>query len=283
MSLIPSHVARFCDRALIISPWRRARRLLCGLWLFSGFVCCLHAAAEDPKRSENECPVMGDGRVALRAVQGLVEEHLVGILRLEKVLAATSDARSARWEALKPALKILDETMGTDAAVWFALPDGRYYTVAGDLATETLQGRDYFPRLLAGEDVLGSLIISRSTGHRSIVVATPIIENQHIVGAIGVSIRTRLISQLVDQHSRFPENLYFYALARDQQIAIHRHPDKLFKHPAEIDPRLQAVFDPLMTQDEGQLTYALEGHLRQGVFQKSTLTGWRFFLVQEQK
>ncbi len=88
---------------------------------------------------------------------------------------------------------------------------------------------DYFPRLLAGEDVLGSLIISRSTGHRSIVVATPIIENQHIVGAIGVSIRTRLISQLVDQHSRFPENLYFYALARDQQIAIHRHPDKLFK------------------------------------------------------
>jgi methyl-accepting chemotaxis protein len=251
--------------------------------LFSGFVCYLHAAAEDPKRPDDQCPVMVDGRVALRAVQGLVEEHLAGILRLEKVLAATSDARSARWEALKPALKILDETMGTDAAVWFALPDGRYYTVAGDLATETLQGRDYFPRLLAGEDVLGSLIISRSTGHRSIVVATPIIENQQIVGAIGVSIRTRLISRLVDQHSRFPENLYFYALARDQQIAIHRHPDKLFKHPAEIDPRLQAVFDPLMTQDEGQLTYALEGQLRQGVFQKSTLTGWRFFLVQEEK
>ncbi|WP_289460191.1 hypothetical protein, partial [Klebsiella pneumoniae] len=72
--------------------------------------------------------------------------------------------------------------------------------------------------LLAGEDVLGSLIISRSTGHRSIVVATPIMENQRMVGAIGVSIRTRLISQLVDQHSRFPESLYFYALARDQQI-----------------------------------------------------------------
>lgn len=34
---------------------------------------------------------------------------------------------------------------------------------------------------------------------------------------------------------------------------------------------------------EGQLTDAMEDRRGQGIFQKSPLTGWRFFLVQEQK
>jgi hypothetical protein len=120
--------------------------------------------------------------VTLRAYQGLVEEHLAGILRLEKALAATLDAKSAQWENIKPALKSLSLGLGTDAAVWFALPDGNYYTTEGDRAERNLKDREYFPSLLAGQDVLGSLVVSKSTGHRSIIVATPVIDHGSLTG-----------------------------------------------------------------------------------------------------
>jgi methyl-accepting chemotaxis protein len=215
-----------------------------------------------------------DARVALKAYQGLVEEHLAGILRAEKALAATSDARSARWTAIKPALKSLGTSLGTDAAVWFALPDGGYYTAEGDRAEQSLK---------AGKDVLGSLVVSKSTGHRSIIVATPVVARGKVVGAIGVSVRTRLVARLVDRHTDLPDSMYFYALDDSEQLAIHRNPDRMFKHPADIDPKLKPVFDAILEKDQGTFRYRLEGKPIHAIFNKSSLTGWRFVLVQEQK
>jgi methyl-accepting chemotaxis protein len=237
------------------------------------------AACAEPQPA----PMTTDARVTLKAYQGLVEEHLVGILRAEKALAVTSDAKSAKWENIKPALKRLSTSLGTDAAVWFALPDGGYYTAEGDRAELRLKDREYFPSLLAGQDVLGSLVVSKSTGHRSIIVATPVIDQGRIVGAIGVSVRTRLVSKLVEKNTGLPESMYFYALDANEQLAIHKNPDRIFKHPADIDPRLEPVFAPILKKDQGAFQYTLDGKPIAAIFNKSALTGWRFVLVQEQK
>lgn len=246
-------------------------------------IVVLAAAAFAACAESVTAPMTTDARVALKAYQGLVEEHLAGILRAEKALAATSDARSARWTAIKPALKSLGTSLGTDAAVWFARPDGGYYTAEGDRAEQSLKDRGYFPGLLAGKDVLGSLVVSKSTGHRSIIVATPVVARDKVVGAIGVSVRTRQVARMVDRHMDLPDSMYFYALDDSEQLAIHRNPDRMFKHPADIDPRLKPVFDAILDKDQGAFQYSLEGKQIHAIFNKSPLTGWRFVLVQEQK
>jgi len=228
-------------------------------------------------------PLTADARVVLRACQGLVEEHLAGILRAEKALAVTSDAKSAQWKNIKPALERLSADLGTSAAVWFALPDGGYYTVDKDRVKQSLRDRAYFPALLDGRDVLGALVVGKSTGQRSIIVATPVIDQGRVVGVIGVSVSARRVSQLVEKNSELPEGMYFYALDASEQLAIHQNPDRLFRHPMDIDPKLEPVFAAIQDRDQGRFQYVLEGRLVKAVFRQSALTGWRFVLAQEQK
>lgn len=251
--------------------------------VFSLFASAVMLAAFSLVAHAEPQPLTTDARVTLKAYQGLVEEHLVGILRAEKALAATSDAQSAQWENIRPALERLSVGLGTGAAIWFALPDGSYYTAERGRAEQRLMDRDYFPSLLAGQDVLGSLVVSKSTGHRSIIVATPILDQRKVVGVIGVSVSARLLSQLVEQNTGLPESIYFYALDANEQLAIHRSPDRIFKHPADIDPKLEPVFADILNKDEGTFQYVLDGKPMTAIFGKSALTGWRFVLVQKQK
>lgn len=222
-----------------------------------------------------------DGHIALRAYQGLVEEHLVGVLRTLKALAATSDAQTMSWQLIKPALLRLSQDLTTDATVWYALPDGRYHSTDGDTSTKTLADRDYFPKLLARSDVIGSLVISKSTGHRSIIVATPVFKEGHVVGALGVSLQSRLISQLVTERTALPDNLTFYALDTRGQAAIHKDPNKMFQFPSDLgEPSLKSAVTAMLSQTSGVVQYRFEGKDRSAVFNKSDVTGWRFVLVQ---
>ena len=100
-------------------------------------------------------------QVAVGAYMGLVEDHLAGVLRTVSVVAQTSEAKSAKWETVKPLLDRISKDLPTGPTVWLALPDGSYYTVeSGGLTDQTLMSRPYFSRLLGGQDVLGDLVIS---------------------------------------------------------------------------------------------------------------------------
>ena len=138
-----------------------------------------------------------DPRVALGTYKGIVEDHLGGVLRTARVIALTSEAQSAKWQSVKPLLDRLSNDLATDATVWFVLPDGSYYsTETGAVSDQNLKDRQYFPKLMAGQDVLGDLVISKSTGHRSIIVASPVMVNGKAVAAVGVSVRVRLLFRL---------------------------------------------------------------------------------------
>jgi hypothetical protein len=44
--------------------------------------------------------------------------------------------------------------------------------------------RPYFPSLMAGQSVLGTLVISRSTGKRSVIIAEPVRVASLVIGAV---------------------------------------------------------------------------------------------------
>lgn len=222
-----------------------------------------------------------DAHAALDAYQGLVEEHLGGVLRSIRALAVTPEAQTGEWAAIEPALMRLSEDLPTDATVWFALPDGSYTSTARGPSTQKLNDRSYFPDLLAGEDVEGSLVVSKSTGLRSIIVATPVLRDDEVVAMIGVSVEALLVSALVTEKANLPDGLTFYALDANGQAAIHRDPERMFQYPSDLgEPTLRAAVETILSKPHGVVEYEFDGTKRVGVFNKSDATGWHFVLVR---
>ena len=245
----------------------------------SPMLAILPARAEAPAAPTRIATI--DTQVVLNAYQGLVEEHLSGVMCSIKVVAESPEAKSADWARTRPMLDRLDKELETDASVWFAMPDGKYYATNEEGLTEqNLRDRSYFPRLMQGRDVEGDLVVSKSTGHRSVIVATPVIENGKVVAAIGVSLRLRLLSQLIEKNTQLPPNMYFYSMNSDALISTHRNIDRMFKHPTDIgDESLGPIFTTAIAKEKGQLEYKLNGKNISAIFQKSKTLGWHFFLA----
>lgn len=220
-----------------------------------------------------------DAQIVLTAYAGLVEEHLLGVLNGLKALAATQDAKSGEWERLRGPLRQFRNGVPTQVAVWFAEPDGSYFTVAQGRAAGTLRDRDYFPSLLRGEDVIGSLVISKSTGARSVIVAAPIVRDGKVIGALGTSISATALARRVADRITLPGNVIFYALDRHGLTALHKETDLIFQFPSDLgDESLQSAVRKMLSQPQGTVQYAFRGTHRSVLFAQSRSTGWVFAL-----
>lgn len=251
--------------------------VLASLWLAAA---ARHAVGQ--QNSNTHC--QADALAALGAYRGLVEEHIGGIRRALRIIADSDEAKSGTWEKCSPLLAQLSNDLPTDATAWFALPDGAYYaTETGGDAERNLSDRPYFATLMSGKEVFGDLIISKSTGHRSVVIAAPVTHNGKIIGAVGVSLRVRLLSQLVESYVPLPTTSYFYALERDTRIALHRKAERMFMTPSDIgDEALGADFKQLIKEKtSGSFEYSLHGKRIAAIFQASPALDWYFFIAKE--
>ena len=240
----------------------------------------LAAAGASPRAAAEGFDV--DGRVALEAYRALVDEYLAGVLTALKGAAKSVEAASGKWDDVQPMIVELASDIVAEAAVWYALPDGTYDTAEEGPTGNNLKDRDYFPDLLAGKDVLGPLVISKSTGHRSVIVATPVMVEGKMQAALGVSVRARLLSDYVMTRTNMPPELIFYALDGTGKTVLHRDPDKMFHYPSDMgDPSLDAAVKEILGKQSGVVTYSLLGKERTGLFTKSNLTDWHFVLVHE--
>jgi methyl-accepting chemotaxis protein len=143
-----------------------------------------------------------------------------------RALAATEQVRSGDWARMRGPLAVLADGVKETAAVWFARPDGSYFTVEKGPAGESLSERAYFPDLLAGRDVVGALVISKSTGRRSLIVASPVFVDGKVTGAVGASLDAAGLATSLDAAIRFPKDVVFYAVdgrgSRGIRVLGHR-------------------------------------------------------------
>jgi methyl-accepting chemotaxis protein len=220
-----------------------------------------------------------DARVTLRTYSALVEQHLSTVQTAVTAVAATQDAASADWSRIRPALTQVSSSLTTDAAVWFVRPDGSYYTVDGGLASATLSDRAYFPTFMAGQQVRGDLVLSKSTGKMSAIVAAPIRTARGVVGGLGVSVDMTEVADLVEQSMALPSGMVFYALAPDGQTALHVDRANIFEYPTQMSSdTLRDAVRTMLASPEGRVTYTFKGSHRTVVFMRSTATGWVFAL-----
>lgn len=244
----------------------------------------LDSRADSPSTPpQTPASMSADARAILSAYRGIAEEHIGGVLRTLRVMAQTDEMRSAKPDQLQPLLARCAEDLSTEAAVWFVFPDGHYFSTASNgIAKEVLQDRPYFPALMTGKEIVGDLVISKSTGHRSVVLAVPVVQNGKVIGGVGVSLRVRLLSELIATHVPLPPSMYFYALQRDTRIVLHQKAERMFKTPSDIgDEALGDLFARTLHGDSGSLNYLLHGKNITAIFQRSPKLDWYFFLAQE--
>ncbi len=220
-----------------------------------------------------------DAAVALDAYSAAAESRVEGVLAATRTVAATEEAKSGDWVRMREPLAVLAANVREQAAVWYARPDGSYFTVEKGLTGETLRDRAYFPSLMAGQDVLGALVISKSTGKRSLIVASPVLRAGKVVGAVGVSLDAAKFAASLDRAIRFPPEVVFYALDEKGQTALHRAGDLIFVFPSDVgSPTLGDAVKTMTSKPGGVVRYTYSGSDKTAVFRRSTLTGWVFVL-----
>jgi hypothetical protein len=230
---------------------------------------------------EETSPVLDHGginmaamRLLLNSFAALGEGHVEQVLRGLKLISVTEEAQSGEWEKMKGLLTAFERSGVKAAAVWFVRPDGSYYSVEKGLTGQNLRDRDYFPGLMAGADVIGDLVISKSTGKRTAIVAVPIRTKGKMIGALGASLAVENISRMIDEKMGLPENMIFYALDQKGQTSLHRMSALLFAYPSDMGSKsLAKTVSQMLAEPTGVMSYDFYGE-RTIVFKKVPLTNW---------
>jgi hypothetical protein len=214
----------------------------------------------------------------LNTFAALGEAQIEAGLDALKLLSGTEEVQSGEWERMRSLLGEFRRSGMKASGVWFASTDGSYYTLEKGLTDQTLKKGLFFPRLMAGGQASGDVVISISTGKRSATLAVPVSRNEEVIGALGLSLDLEEMSRVLDEKMRLPDDLIFYALDAKGRTALYRSSALFFRYPSDLgSKRLEEKIVEMLTKPEGLITYDFHGE-RTVLFRKSSLTGWIFAL-----
>ena len=227
--------------------------------------------------NSDETPEQVDGRIALTSVRSLTEWRLRDVASMLSLIVGTEQVKSGIWENMIGLLSSLSTSDVPANAIWFVRPDGFYYTVELGYTGLKWSDRSYFPGLMAGQSVLGTLVISRSTGKRSVIIAKPVRVANQVIGGVGVSYSVDQLSREIDETMQFPPATVFYALDMNGQTALHRDPSLMFEYPSDMgSDNLRSAVTRMLSENSGTVEYIFRGMHKTVLFEKSSVLGWVF-------
>ena len=192
-----------------------------------------------------------DTKVGVSTLVALADCHISSYANALESLAITQEVQSGDWEEMSGLLANVEEAQ-VHGTMWFVLPDGSYSTVELEQTGMNLSDRAYFPGLMAGNKILGDLVVSKSTGEKSLIAASPVMKEGEVIGGLGVSIFLDDLSTNLAEALALPEDMVFYATTEDGEVALHSDTQIIFET------------NPVLAENV--------------VYEISPLTGWRFAL-----
>lgn len=168
-------------------------------------------------------PLPLDAAFGVRMVEKLAESAIVGLVESMNVMTATANMRTGEWSQMEDLVAQFEESELSYNA-WFLKPDGSYYKVGSGLASANLSDRAYFSKVMGGEATLGDLVVSRSTGRKSMILTAPIFNGPSVIGALGVTLYLDDFSVYLSDALNLAEGISFYAYDQDD-LVICVHPD----------------------------------------------------------
>jgi methyl-accepting chemotaxis protein len=235
----------------------------------------LHAQSSADAPRQRPAPAFNvNGSVALASLISLSDNHLLKLAQSLEMLAATPEARSGDWEKIKDPLRELGRT-NVEALLWFARPDGSYWSVPEGKSAGTLADRTYFPRLLAGKRVLGDLVVSKATGKSTGVVAVPVFRRDgSVAGVLGSSVYLDRLSKRIEQEMDLDDSVIFFSFDAEPLLALVYDPSLIFVDPNRLGAEVSKAFTEMRSRQEGVVTYTFRNRERTVLYRKSPVTGW---------
>ncbi|OIO70833.1 MAG: hypothetical protein AUJ58_01880 [Zetaproteobacteria bacterium CG1_02_55_237] len=217
----------------------------------------------------------------LSAFTSYTDLRLLSVQQSLQILASTPEARSLKWKKMEPLLRGYEKS-GSGLIVWFVRPDGTYATVdKGEMGVK-LSDRSYFQPLMSGTTIDGELVVSKSSGKRSVVIAVPMMEGGKVVGAIGASVFLEVLADQVNAALALPANISFFALAPNGLTALHRKTNREFLDPRDLGSEtLKKAANEMLTNPAGVTSYEFDNVTKRAVYRASPLTHWKFAVVFE--
>lgn len=245
-----------------------ARLLIAAVLALSG-VCGVRPACA-PAQS----PVLRiNADVALSSLISLSDGHLRKLADTMQLVADRVSAHPVEWTRVRPELERL-RPMNIACVLWFALPDGSYWTIDGGRQNANLRSRAYFARLLAGNVVLGDLVVSKSAKKAVTIVAVPIVAHHTVVGALGASVYLDSLSAELRREMDLGSDTIFYSFDSDAVIALNWDKTLIFLKPRSMSRDLDRAFGEMLAGTHGVETYVFRGRRRTVLYRKSNVTGW---------
>ncbi len=224
-------------------------------------------------------PNEADAQSLLSAFASYTDLRMRGVRQSLEILASTNEARSGKWEKMKPLLEGYQKS-DSGLAVWFARPDGTYYTAGRGLMDARLSDRSYFPALMSGREIMGALVVSKSTGQRSAVIAIPVTERGRVIGAVGASLFLDRFAEELDAALSLRPDTTFFALAPDGLTTLHRKTERHFLDPRELGSEsLKRAANEMLASPAGETSYEFDNATKKIVYRTSPLTQWKFALT----
>ncbi|MBN2207615.1 MAG: cache domain-containing protein [Candidatus Aminicenantes bacterium] len=249
--------------------------ILCA-WM--GASAALPVDGDEGQAADLARPLTIDIRMGLTALRSLIDAHLSSVMSSLRAAAVSEEVRSGDWSRMKA---LLVEIMKGEvpSVILYIRPDGSYFTTELGLTDKNVKDRPYFARLASGREVVGDLVVSRSTGKNAAVLAIPLKKDGAFVGAIGASVFLDRLSERLAAEIALPPDMVFYALNDRGETALHSDPKWLLAKPVNLRSETLAlsVWD-ILDKKEGITRYEFEGQDKVVAFTVSPLTGWRVVL-----
>lgn len=220
-----------------------------------------------------------DAKSLLSAFMSYTDLRIGSVQKSIEILASTAEARSGKWENMKALLTGYQKSE-EGVIAWHVRSDGTYYTVDKGLTNEKLSDRSYFPDLMEGREVIGSLVVSKSTGQRSAIIAVPIKKDGKVIGAVGATLFLDKLSEQIASVLALPQDVAFFALAPNGMTTLHRKTDRHFLDPRELGSEtLKNAVNEMLSKDSGEVTYVFDNVTKKAIFETSPLTRWKFAIA----
>lgn len=181
-----------------------------------------------------------EATVGVSAAVGITEAYIASLMGTMQMMAMTSEVTSGNWDTMKGLLTKF-QNASIPLVAWFALPDGSYYTVDAGLTSANLSDRAYFPKVMNGQITVGDLVVSKSTGQKSMVITVPVEKSGKVIGALGISVFLDQLSGIVAGALDLPSGAVLYAVNGANQIALHSNTDLILEDASKITAPAQSV------------------------------------------
>lgn len=243
------------------------------------FMLVMPALAFATPTSETPSSPGKDAQSLLSAFMSYTDLRIGSVQQSLEILASTTEGRSGKWESMKGLLGGYQKSED-GLIVWYVRPDGTYDTVDKGLMNVKLSDRGYFPDLMAGMKITGALVVSKSTGQRSAVIAVPIKKNGKVVGAIGASLFLDRLSNQIGSTLDLRADAAFFAMAPNGLTTLHSKTDRHFLDPRELGSEsLKKAANEMLSGTSGDVTYEFDNATKHAIYRTSPLTQWKFVMA----